>query len=171
MKRLITIGAAALAAGVAVAATADVPVQAQSPCRDISFSTPSQGTMLYGAPVHLVDGQPFAKDPTVIRHGGRYLMYYTVNDDGRWGGAIAESTNLVDWVRVGDIAVDGAPFEGGWVAPCVKKFDGKRIVFGHMWELGHGKWRFDERLIRRALAAAQPICEDTSLAFWGDRVL
>jgi len=129
MKRLITIGAAALAAGVAVAATADVPVQAQSPCRDISFSTPSQGTMLYGDPVHLVDGKPFAKDPTVIRHGGRYLMYYTVNDDGRWGGAIAESTNLVDWVRVGDIAVDGAPFEGGWVAPCVKKFDGKIHLF------------------------------------------
>lgn len=99
------------------------------PCRDVRFSPLGVGTMLYGDPVHLVDGQPFAKDPTVIRLGGRYLMYYSVNDGEQWGGAIAESTNLVDWVRVGDIEVDGAPFKGGWVAPCVKKFDGKIHLF------------------------------------------
>ena len=99
------------------------------PCRDVRFSPLGAGTMLYGDPVHLVDGQPFAKDPTVIRLGGRYLMYYSVNDGEQWGGAIAESTNLVDWVRVGDIEVDGAPLKGGWVAPCVKKFDGKIHLF------------------------------------------
>ena len=47
--------------------------------------------MRYGDPVHLVDGKPFAKDPTVIRHAGRYLMYYSVLKGGEWGGAIAEA--------------------------------------------------------------------------------
>ena len=42
------------------------------PCRDVRFSPLGAGTMLYGDPVHLVDGQPFAKDPTVIRLGGRF---------------------------------------------------------------------------------------------------
>ena len=104
-------------------------VDAASPCRGISFRPLPQGAMLYGDPVHLKDGKPFAKDPTVIRHGGRYLMYYSACGES-WRGAIAESTNLVDWVRVGDIVVDGAPFKCGWVAPCVKKFDGKIHLFG-----------------------------------------
>ena len=86
--------------------------------------------MLYGDPVHLVDGKPFAKDPTVVRHAGRYLMYYSAcGVDKKWRGAIAASTNLVDWTRVGDIEVEGSPFEGGWVAPCVKKFDGHIHIF------------------------------------------
>ena len=100
------------------------------PCRDVVFKPLDGGTMLYGDPVHLVDGSPFAKDPTVVRHGGRYLMYYSACcSDKKWRGAIAASTNLVDWVRVGDIKVDGAPFEGGWAAPCVKKFDGLVHLF------------------------------------------
>jgi len=98
------------------------------PCREVAFRPLESGTMLYGDPVRLMDGKPFAKDPTVIRHGGRYLMYYSACD-GKWRGAIAESTNLVDWVRVGDIVVEGAPFDGGCVAPCVKKFDGKIHLF------------------------------------------
>lgn len=56
---------------------------------------------------------------------------------------------------------------------AVKKVAPKRIVFGHAWELLHKqghRGRFDERLIRRALAAARPLCPDTSLVFWGSRV-
>ena len=100
-EKLIVALAAAMFSAVAACAA--------RPCRDVRFSPLGVGTMLYGDPVHLVGGQPFAKDPTVIRLGGRYLMYYSVNDGEQWGGAIAESTNLVDWVRVGDIEVDGAP--------------------------------------------------------------
>ena len=112
------------------------------PCRDVRFKPIERGTMLYGDTTRLGPERPFAKDPTVIRHGGRYLMYYSACSydeahvpsglsKGRrgWCGAIAESTNLVDWVRIGDIEVDGAPFAGGWVAPCVKKFDGKIHLF------------------------------------------
>jgi len=122
--------------GCAIAAAFAFGSACAKPCADVRLSPLSQGAMLYGDPVHLVDGKPFAKDPTVIRHGGRYLMYYSVNDGGSWGGAIAESTNLVDWARVCDIAVEGAPFKGGWVAPCVKKFDGKIHLFAQNPALG-----------------------------------
>ena len=59
---------------------------------------------------------PIAKDPTVIRHGNEYLMYYSVMpfdpnpqkdstppkfDD--WHSGIARSTDLVNWTRVGDL--------------------------------------------------------------------
>ena len=56
-------------------------------------------------------------------------------------------------------------------AKAVEKVNARRVVLGHLWELSHAKWRLDERLIRRALAAAQPICKDTSVAFWGDRII
>ena len=59
-------------------------------------------------------------------------------------------------------------------AKAVERVGAKRIVFGHLWELAHAqnhRGRLDEPLIRRALAAAKPICNDTSVAFWGDRIL
>ena len=56
------------------------------------------------------------------------------------------------------------------VAEAVKKVQPKRVVFGHLWELGHSTGRLTEPLIRRALSGAKPICEQTSVAFWGDRV-
>ena len=59
-------------------------------------------------------------------------------------------------------------------AKAVEKVNAKRIVFGHLWELSHAqghRGRLDEPLVRRALAAAQPICEDTSVVFWGDRIV
>ncbi|MBE6397578.1 MAG: hypothetical protein E7046_11300 [Lentisphaerae bacterium] len=58
------------------------------------------------------------------------------------------------------------------VADAVRKVNAKRIVFGHLWELGHAEsGRLNEPRIRRALAAAKPICNDTSVAFWGDRII
>ena len=113
------------------------------PCSDIRFE-PMSRLMLYGDTTRL--GRPFAKDPTVIRHNGKYFMYYSECSYAKdrvpknlpkhrtwWWGGIATSTNLVDWTRVGNIAVEGAPETVGWVAPCVKKFDGKIHIFaqGH----------------------------------------
>ncbi|MEI6178109.1 MAG: cellulase family glycosylhydrolase, partial [Verrucomicrobiota bacterium] len=56
-------------------------------------------------------GRPFAKDPSVIRFGGRYLMYYSVAawekelappDAPRgWAIGIAESRDLVNWKKIG----------------------------------------------------------------------
>lgn len=116
---------------------------APHPCRDVVFKPLAAGTMLYGDPFRKMDGKPFGKDPTVIRHGGRYLMYYSscgVSENTakgevpgarmrQWCGAIAESDDLVNWRRIGDIVVDGAPFREGWVAPCVKKVGGEIHLF------------------------------------------
>ena len=60
-------------------------------------------------------------------------------------------------------------------AKAVEKVNAKRIVFGHLWELGHlqgHRGRLDERDIRPRLAAAKTAgCEDVSVAFWGDRII
>lgn len=58
---------------------------------------------------------------------------------------------------------------------AVAKIRAKRIVFGHLWELGHRqghRGRLDERLIRPRLAEAKAAgCQDVSVAFWGDRIV
>ena len=60
-------------------------------------------------------------------------------------------------------------------AKAVEKVNAKRIVFGHLWELGHPqghRGRLDERDIRPRLAAAKTAgCENVSVAFWGDRII
>lgn len=105
--------------------------------------------MQYGD-TSMVKDYPFAKDPTVIRHGDGYYMYYSLmpfdpapqdnstppkfND---WHAAIARSTDLVNWTRVGDLDLrdtKGNPLRGA-VAPCVRKLDGKIHMFYQMaWE-------------------------------------
>ena len=56
------------------------------------------------------------------------------------------------------------------VAEAVRRVGPKRIVFGHLWELGHKTGRLTAPLVRRALAAARTRCGDVSFALWGDRV-
>ena len=113
------------------------------PCRDIKFEPTA---MRFGDIAQR--GKPFSKDPTVIRHEGRYLMYYSVRSYDEaylpkgmpkrrlktWCGSVAESKDLVNWKRIGDINVKAATelAEIG-VAPCVKKLDGKI----HMFCQGH----------------------------------
>ena len=57
---------------------------------------------------------------------------------------------------------------------AVKKVNAKRIVFGHLWELGHAqnhRGRLDEPLIRpRLVWAKEAGCKDVSVKFWGDRI-
>ena len=132
---LVHVSVAACAALWTGAASADDA----RPCAQILFEQMPR-TMLFGDPVHLKGGQPFAKDMTVIRHGGRYLMYYSVCDHsdatrpkdwrrGCWGTGVAESTNLVDWTRLGDVRIDDFPDIWAGAAPCVKKFGGKIHMF------------------------------------------
>ena len=121
------------------------PVQSKKepkPCKAISFEAMPQ-LMQYGDITLNGEKRPFAKDPTVIRHNGRYLMYYSVQydaknfpgklEDGRkigWWGAVAESTDLINWKRIGSINLHGGPvFSGACAAPCVKKIDGKIHMF------------------------------------------
>jgi len=67
-------------------------------------------------------GTLFAKDPIVVFHGGRYLMYYSIppHDSRAWEGwniGIAESRDLRNWQRIGEIT-PGADYEAkGLCAP------------------------------------------------------
>ena len=60
-------------------------------------------------------------------------------------------------------------------AKAVAKIKAKRIVFGHLWELEHKQnhqGRLDEPLLRRALLhAVKGGSTNTSLAYWGDRIV
>jgi beta-1,2-mannobiose phosphorylase / 1,2-beta-oligomannan phosphorylase len=61
-------------------------------------------------------GRPFAKDPAVIRFGGRYLLYYSIppyapelappNASPGWGIGIAESNDLDHWKKIGELLPD-----------------------------------------------------------------
>jgi len=59
------------------------------------------------------------------------------------------------------------------VADAVRRIGPKRVVFGHLWELGHavGKGRAHKWHIDRALPMAKSQCNDVSVAFWGDRIV
>lgn len=93
---------------------------------------------------------PFAKDPTVIRLGDEYLMYYSVTAFAPdtlpgntppiltgWHTGIARSADLVKWTRVCDLDLRDTRNNKvfGAVAPCVKVLGGEIHLFYQMgWE-------------------------------------
>lgn len=91
-------------------------------------------------PMHFADtsrGRLFAKDPAVIRFGGRYLLYYTLppygdgrEDDG-YAIGIAVGDDLDHWEVVGTILPDpDAPYEvNGLCAPGALVRDGLVHLF------------------------------------------
>ena len=98
-------------------------------------------------------GEPFAKAPTVLRNGDRYLMYYSITsytgdmvpeaatpERKGWHSGIAESRDLVHWFRVGELDLrdtKGNPIWGG-VAPCVKVIDGQiHMFYQRRWGPAH----------------------------------
>jgi len=77
-------------------------------------------------------GRPFAKDPSVIRFGGRYLLYFSLpGKDGMqgWGVGIAESRDLKSWTRIGELSADQAYEAKGIAAPFAKVVDGQVHLF------------------------------------------
>lgn len=55
-------------------------------------------------------GIPFSKDPHVIKFKEKYIMYYSVppysnksNPIKGWGIGIAESNDLINWRKIGEI--------------------------------------------------------------------
>lgn len=112
---------AAVAAGVEAAASNTASV-----IPAITTGTPA---MMFGDSVRLK--RPFAKDPTVVRFGGRYLMYYSQkNTSNQWSAGIAESTDLVNWSRAGEFLPGGTgPDKNGLAAPCGRVINGKVELF------------------------------------------
>ena len=57
------------------------------------------------------------------------------------------------------------------VADAMRRVNPKRVVFGHLWELGHGKGRLTTPMVRRAKAKAEAAgFRNVEAALWGDRV-
>ncbi len=81
-----------------------------------------------------VSGQPFAKDPTVVRFQDRYWLYYSLRSyPGKptrgWNIGIATSDNLVDWEKVGELTNTGEAERNGFAAPNAIVLDGKIHLF------------------------------------------
>lgn len=90
--------------------------------------------MMYGDTSRI--SRPFSKDPHVICFQERYLMYYSIppysnKPESGWSIGIAESRNLVNWSRVGEITpASGLEYERkGLCAPCALVRDGKVHLF------------------------------------------
>jgi sucrose-6-phosphate hydrolase SacC (GH32 family) len=93
--------------------------------------------MMFGDTSRL--GRPFAKDPCVIRFGGRYLLYYSIAPYAKelapssapkgWAIGIAESTNLIDWKKTGEILPEQECEKNGIVNGRVILLDGKLHIF------------------------------------------
>lgn len=89
--------------------------------------------MLWGDTSRL--GRPFSKDPSVIRFGGRCLLYFSLPPygDGRagdgWSLGIAESHDLVHWKKVGELAPAQECDRKGLAAPGAIVLDGKVHLF------------------------------------------
>lgn len=97
-------------------------------------SKPHQPKMMFGDTSRT--GVPFAKDPYVIRFQGKYLMYYSIppykdasNPVQGWGLGIAESVDLNNWKKIGEITPDGEYEKKGLAAPCALVIDGKVNLF------------------------------------------
>ena len=83
-------------------------------------------------------GLPYSKDPHVIFFQGRFLMYFSIppfadknKKNNGWNIGIAESSNLVDWKKIGEIVPNpSAKYEKkGLCAPAALVRDGKVHLF------------------------------------------
>ena len=89
-------------------------------------------------------GVPYAKDPYVINFQGHYLMYYSIppykdqsNPVQGWGIGVAESRDLTNWKKIGEIVPEGEYEKKGLCAPCALVIDGKVNLFYQTY--GNGK--------------------------------
>lgn len=86
-------------------------------------------------------GKPYAKDPAVVRFGGRYLLYYSLsaytpelrpepNPAGNgWGIGIAESADRDNWRKIGEIHPEQPCEANGICAPGAVVLDGRVHLF------------------------------------------
>ncbi len=79
-------------------------------------------------------GRPFSKDPSVIRFGDGYLMYYSLPGPvgegmGGWSVGIAKSKDLVKWERVGQVKPAQEADKKGLAAPAAWVHEGKVHLF------------------------------------------
>lgn len=88
--------------------------------------------MMYGDTSRL--GVPFSKDPEVVHFKGHYFMYYSIPPKkgdvaSGWNIGIAESKNLIDWQKAGEITPAAEYEKKGLCAPGALVRDGKVHLF------------------------------------------
>ena len=89
--------------------------------------------MLYGDSTR--HGRPFAKDPSVVRFGERHLMHYSTAPSADkslpkgWAIGIAESHDLVNWKKVGEILPEQECEKNGIVNGRIILLDGLLHLF------------------------------------------
>ena len=92
----------------------------------VAFGTLERPEMYYADESY---GRPFAKDPDVEWFQGRYLMYYSMRCDGGFAVGIAESQDLTNWKKVGEV-LPAADYESkGLAPPAALVRDGKLHLF------------------------------------------
>jgi predicted GH43/DUF377 family glycosyl hydrolase len=84
-------------------------------------------------------GRPFAKDPSVIRLGNRYLMYFSLppfaselaptNAPRGWSIGIAESRDLRNWKKVAELWPEQECDQNGLCAPAALLWQGRVHLF------------------------------------------
>lgn len=108
----------------------------------LSQGSSARPLMLYGDTSRV--GVPYSKDPHVVNFQGRYLMYHSIppmkgEPDSGWNIGIAESKDLMNWTKVGEITpAPEADYEKkGLCAPGALVKDGKVHLFYQTY--GNGK--------------------------------
>ena len=103
---------------------------------------PAQEKMMFGDTSR--KGVPFSKDPHVIKFDGRYLMYFSIppfsnktGPDNGWNIGIAESSDLTNWKKIGEITPEGDYESKGLCAPCARVYNNKVHLFYQTY--GNGK--------------------------------
>jgi predicted GH43/DUF377 family glycosyl hydrolase len=115
---------------------------APAPAAPATVETPAKTPAMYFGDATR-SGRPFAKDPCVIKLGGRYLMYYSMAPlaDNRpppgWAVGIAESKDLIRWNKVGEILPEQPCEKNGLVNGKAIVLDGKVHLFYNTY--GNGK--------------------------------
>lgn len=80
-------------------------------------------------------GRNYAKDPAVVSFKGKYFMYYSIGpyvQERSWNGwtmGIAESDNLNDWRKIGEILPEGEFEKNGICAPGAVVLQGTVHLF------------------------------------------
>lgn len=91
-------------------------------------------------------GRPFSKDPSIVRFGDRYLMYFSLppfdakhapeNAPKGWNIGIAESQDLVNWKKIAEMWPEQACDAKGLCAPGALVLDGKVHLFYQSYGTG-----------------------------------
>lgn len=88
-------------------------------------------------------GRTLAKDPAVVNFKGKYFMYYSIgpyednrSEDG-WAIGIAESSDLMSWIKIGEILPQKEYEKKGICAPGAITLEGKVHLFYQTY--GNGK--------------------------------